>query len=88
MDWMQAITWSLSAISMVGAILNVKKRPSSFAFWVVSNWGWVLVSAYRNDWAQASMWVLYGCISAWGLCSWRKSPAAKAPVAASSCTAS
>lgn len=67
----EIITWSLTFISIIGAILNVKKRRSGFIAYTVANIGWVIVDVYYGVYAQATLFVVFTGLSVWGLIEWK-----------------
>lgn len=66
------ITWLLTILSIIGAILNIKKRRSSFAVYTVANIGWIIVDVYHGIYAQAALFVVFTFLSAWGWIEWGK----------------
>ncbi len=66
------ITWSLTCLSILGAVLNIKKRRSGFAVYTVANTGWIVVDIYHGIYAQAALFVVFTCLSIWGWIEWGK----------------
>jgi nicotinamide riboside transporter PnuC len=64
------IPWTLTALSILGAILNIKKRRSGFAVYTVANLGWVAVDIYHEIYAQAALFVVFTGLSTWGWIEW------------------
>lgn len=64
------ITWSLTLLSILGAILNIKKRRSGFAVYTVANAGWIIVDIYHGIYAQAALFVIFTFLSVWGWIEW------------------
>ncbi|MDA8162949.1 MAG: nicotinamide mononucleotide transporter [Desulfobacteraceae bacterium] len=64
------ITWGLAALSIFGAVLNVKKRRSGFALYTLANMGWIFVDIYYGIYAQAMLFVVFTVLSAWGWIEW------------------
>jgi nicotinamide riboside transporter PnuC len=64
------IPWTLTALSILGAILNIKKRRSGFAVYTVANLGWVAVDIYHEIYAQAARFVVFTGLSTWGWIEW------------------
>ncbi|MFA5759796.1 MAG: hypothetical protein WC942_10640, partial [Clostridia bacterium] len=61
------ITWILSIISLVGAILNARKNIYGFYFWLVGNTGWMIINFKLKIYAAAFLWGIYSLISIWGI---------------------
>ena len=64
------ITWSLTLLSIFGAILNIKKRRSGFAVYTLANLGWIIVDIYHGIYAQAALFVVFTGLSIWGWIEW------------------
>ncbi len=64
------LTWSLTALSIVGAVLNIKKKRSGFAVYTIANVGWVIVDIYHGIYAQAALFVIFTVLSSWGWIEW------------------
>ncbi len=66
------VPWSLTVLSIIGAVLNIKKKRSSFAVYTVANIGWVIVDIERGIYAQAVLFVVFTALSTWGWIEWGK----------------
>jgi len=62
--------WTLTILSIIGAILNIKKRRSGFAVYTVANIGWIAVNIYYGIYAQAALFVVFTGLSTWGWIEW------------------
>ena len=62
--------WALTILSIIGAILNIKKRRSGFAVYTVANIGWIAVNIYYGIYAQAALFVVFTGLSTWGWIEW------------------
>lgn len=67
----QALPWTLTALSILGAVLNIKKRRSSFAVYTFANIGWIAVDLYHGIYAQALLFTVFTGLSTWGWIEWR-----------------
>ena len=67
----QQVAWSLTAVSLIGAILNARHLRISFLVWSVGNIGWVVYFAWLGMWPQATLFFAYLFISVYGLFRWR-----------------
>lgn len=72
---MITLTWFLTILSVIGVILNTHQDRRCFYIWIVTNSSWAAVDFYKGIHAQATMFVLYLCLSIWGLYKWRHKPA-------------
>ncbi len=64
------LPWTLTVISIVGAVLNIKKKRSSFAVYTVANIGWIAVNVYHGIYAQAALFLVFTGLSTWGWIEW------------------
>jgi nicotinamide riboside transporter PnuC len=62
--------WALTAISLVGVILNVQRKRSCFAFWIVSNAGWAIIDFNAGLPEQGVLFVIYFGLAVWGYVRW------------------
>jgi nicotinamide riboside transporter PnuC len=63
-------SWFLTALSITGAALNVKKLRISFLYYTVANIGWICVNIYYGIYSQAVLFVVFTGLSIWGWCEW------------------
>lgn len=68
----QLLTWALTAMSITGVILNVKKNRMCFVIWVIANMGWITINILHEIYAQAFLFVIYTGLSVWGWIEWSK----------------
>lgn len=68
---MSVVTWTLTALSIVGVILNIYKRRSCFAVWMVTNGSWCVVDFYMGIPAQGAMFAIYFLLAVWGMWRWK-----------------
>jgi nicotinamide riboside transporter PnuC len=66
------MTWALTAASILGVWLNIKKRKACFAIWAVTNFSWMIVDFCHGLYAQSALFAIYFCLAVYGLCEWRK----------------
>ncbi len=64
-------TWGLTAISLVGVVLNIYKDPLCFWLWVVSNFLWCVVDWRRRIYSQAVLMGIYCALAIWGIWTWK-----------------
>lgn len=69
---MTAWMWIVTAASLVGVILNIKKRRSCFVVWGVTNASWAVIDFSKGIPAQGVLFTVYFALSVWGLIEWRK----------------
>jgi len=64
------LPWTLTVVSIVAAVLNIKKKRSSFAIYTVANIGWITVNIYHGIYAQAALFLVFTGLSTWGWIEW------------------
>lgn len=63
-------TWLLAALSIIGAILNVRKNKWGFFLWIFANIGWIWASYTYQLYAQIPVWIIFLALSVWGFVDW------------------
>ena len=66
--------WVLTALSLAGTALNVKKRISCFYLWTVVNLAWVFVDCQQGLWARSVLDGVHLAFAVWGIWDWTKRP--------------
>ena len=66
--------WALTALSLVGTALNVKKRISCFYLWTVVNVAWVFVDFQQELYARSVLDGVHLAFAVWGIWDWTKRP--------------
>jgi nicotinamide riboside transporter PnuC len=64
--------WMLTAASLVGVVLNIKKKKACFAIWAITNAAWAVIDYMAGLTAQAALFAIYFCLAIWGLVEWRR----------------
>ena len=67
----QAFLWTITALSLRGTALNVKKKASCFYIWTAVNVAWIGVDAYQDLWARLVLDFVHLVFAVWGIFSWR-----------------
>lgn len=65
------ITIILTIASLIGVILNIKKRRECFYVWAVTNAAWTFVDYHQGVPAQAVLFFIYFLLSVWGIWEWK-----------------
>ena len=68
LDW----SWILVVLSLIGTVLNIKKSPLGFLFWLISNTFWVVYDGMMGLYSQAFLFFVYDLLAAWGLWEWTR----------------
>ena len=64
--------WSIVAASLVGVVLNIRKRRECFYVWSVTNATWAAVDCYHGIYSQAALQAVYFALAIWGLVAWKQ----------------
>ncbi len=64
--------WMLTAASLVGVVLNIKKKKAYFAIWAVTNAAWAGIDYRAGLTAQAALFAVYFGLACGGLVEWRR----------------
>ena len=59
-------------LSIVGVILNIKKRKECFSIWVFSNICWIIYAYQLKLYLQILLFFVYLLLAIWGLIEWNK----------------
>lgn len=65
-------TWGLTLFSIIGVILNIKKKKSCFYIWAGTNFSWMVVDYLYGFYAQAFLFLIYFGLAIWGIIAWRR----------------
>ena len=69
---MSALHWLLAAASLVGVVLNIRRRRACFAIWTATNAGWCGIDLQAGLLAQAALMAAYAGLAVWGFLAWRQ----------------
>lgn len=59
-------------MSLVGVVLNVKKRKECFYVWGVTNFCWAVYDFSIGAFAQSALFAVYFLLAIWGIVEWNK----------------
>ena len=65
------MTWLVTAFSLLGIVLNIRKNRLCFVVWFTTNTAWCVIDLHHGVYAQAALMATYAALSVWGLWSWR-----------------
>lgn len=66
------IGWVAVALSLLGALLNARRRVLGQYLWIASNVAWIALALPRADYPQIAMWVVYLFIAVYGVWFWSR----------------
>jgi nicotinamide riboside transporter PnuC len=64
--------WLITTISLIGVILNIKKKKICFVIWFFTNATWCIYDFYIGAYAQSFLFLIYTGLAIWGMIEWRK----------------
>lgn len=65
------LMWIVTLVSIVGVILNIKKRRECFVIWGVTNSLWSIYDFSIHAYAQSFLFFIYVLLAIWGIWEWR-----------------
>lgn len=66
------IHWPLVALSIVGVVLNIRRRKECFIVWAFTNATWAAVDFGYGLYSQATLQLVYFGLALYGLREWMK----------------
>lgn len=66
------LMWIVTGASIVGTILNLKKKKICFWIWLFTNSLWCAYDVWITAYAQAGLQAVYVGLAIWGIIEWRK----------------
>ena len=68
----QIVCWALTALSIIGVVLNAQRKIEGFYFWLFANAGWVVIDFQNGIYAQAGLFLFYFGTCWYGIITWRR----------------
>jgi nicotinamide riboside transporter PnuC len=65
------LTWLTVCASLIGVVLNIRKRHACFYIWSITNAIWMFVDLYKQIYAQAVLFFIYFILALWGIYEWK-----------------
>ena len=69
---METFTWALTALSIIGTVMNIRKDRRCFVIWLFTNGVWAVYDLSIGAIAQAALFFVYFCLAIWGIMEWKK----------------
>jgi len=66
------IMWAVTALAIIGVVLNIKKRRECFYVWLFTNSVWMVYDFTLGALAQSALFAVYVGLAIWGIIEWRK----------------
>ena len=68
-------TWLLTILSIIGVILNIKRKKVCFIIWAFTNASWAVIDFIKGIPAQGVLFTVYFILAIWGIIEWRNTKA-------------
>ncbi len=65
-------TWAITAVSLTGTVLNVRKNILCFYLWGVGNIAWLAFDLWSGLFSRAVLDAVQLAFAIWGIIAWRK----------------
>ena len=66
------IGWFITVWSLIGTVLNIKKKRICFYIWTITNAAWCIYDFYFGLYAQSGLFAVYTGLAIWGIFAWRE----------------
>lgn len=66
--------WVLTVLSIIGVILNIRKKRSGFVFWIITNAAWAVFNFAQGIPEQGTLFTVYLGLAIYGFIDWGKKP--------------
>lgn len=63
--------WLVTALSLYGNVLNVKKKVSGFVVWVIANGLWLTYDIVTGLYSRAALDIVQTAFCVWGIIEWK-----------------
>jgi len=64
--------WAIASLSIVGVMLNIRRRRECFYVWSITNFSWMVIDIHHHVWSQAALQFVYFVLAIWGIFEWKK----------------
>jgi len=64
------LMWIVTAVSLIGVILNIHKKRSCFYVWTCTNTAWCIYDFCIGAYAQSALFSVYIGLAVWGIWKW------------------
>jgi nicotinamide mononucleotide transporter len=72
MSGLDVLGYSSFVVSLIGILLNAKKKISCWPVWLVSNAGWIVYSLIEKDVPSIVLWIAFSAFNVYGWIQWKK----------------
>jgi nicotinamide riboside transporter PnuC len=64
--------WIVTAICLIGTVLNVKKIQFCFVLWTIGNFLWLILDLYNKVYSRSLLDIIQLVLAIWGYVAWKK----------------
>jgi nicotinamide riboside transporter PnuC len=72
MNGLDILGYSSFAVSLLGILLNSKKKINCWPVWLVSNAGWIVYSIIEKDPPSTVLWIAFSAFNVYSWIQWKK----------------
>ena len=72
MEFLIKVSWLISALALVGVVLNIYKIRWCFGVWLGTNCYFCALDFAAGLYAQSALFAVYAVLAVWGLIRWAK----------------
>ena len=69
---MWIVPWVITLVSIIGVVLNIKKKRICWVLWSITNVSWCIYDFRIEEYAQSFLFLVYLGLSIWGIFAWKK----------------
>ena len=66
------LMWIVTGFSILGTVLNIKKKRICFIIWLITNFAWCIYDFVIRDYPQSFLFLVYVGLAIYGIIEWRK----------------
>jgi nicotinamide riboside transporter PnuC len=64
--------WIVTALSLVGVVLNIYKKVACYWIWLATNVTWAIVNFSRGTPELGTLMSVYAALAVWGIIQWSR----------------
>lgn len=71
-EWIIYVGWFITALSLAGTVMNVRKSVWCFYIWTFGNAAWLLIDLKTGFYSRAVLDAVHLALAVWGIFAWRR----------------
>lgn len=72
MEHFDMFSWFVTALSLWGAYLNLRKNPLGFILWAIADLAWFFYDISIEEYAQGFLFLIFFFLAVWGFLTWTR----------------